>query len=89
MFTLLLGFLLFVSFNQSYASDSTKTVYRFEIKTEIAPPAWRLTQEAFYEADTNNADILFLELDTYGGQVDMADSIRTIILRSKILNEGI
>lgn len=84
MYTLLLGFLLFVSFNQSYASDSTKIVYRFEIKTEIAPPAWRLTQEAFYEADTNDADILFLELDTYGGRVDMADSIRTIILRSKI-----
>lgn len=59
-------------------------VYRFQISDAIAAPTWRITQEALYEADTANADILFLELDTYGGQVDMADSIRTALLRSEI-----
>ncbi len=67
------------------SSNAQETlVYRFQISDAIAAPTWRITQEALYEADTANADLLFLELDTYGGQVDMADSIRTALLRSKI-----
>lgn len=68
------------------ASSSAKNtlVYRFQINDAIAPPTWRVTQEALYEADTANADVLLLELDTYGGQVDIADSIRTALMRSEI-----
>lgn len=66
--------------------DSLKTyrVYVFEIKEEIAPPAFHKTQKAFREADSLKADIILLHMNTYGGLVDAADSIRTKILNSKI-----
>jgi membrane-bound serine protease (ClpP class) len=62
----------------------TTLVYLFEIKENIAPPAWRLTQRAFEEADKMNADLVLLHLNTYGGMLDAADSIRTKILNSDI-----
>lgn len=63
---------------------SADRVYIFEINTEIGPPAWRTTKKAFEGARDWNADAVIMRLNTYGGQVDMADSIRTHILRSKI-----
>ncbi|MDR9397885.1 MAG: NfeD family protein [Salibacter sp.] len=63
-------------------ADTATRVYIFDIHEAIAPPSWRITQEAFKEADEWGADIIFLNLNTYGGQVDMADSIRTKILNS-------
>lgn len=59
-------------------------VYKFDIKEEIAPPVWRTTQLAFEQAKKVNADIILIHMNTYGGLVDAADSIRTKILNSKI-----
>ena len=62
----------------------TTMVYLFEIKENIAPPAWRLTKRAFDEADEMNADLILIHLNTYGGMLDAADSMRTKILNSDI-----
>jgi membrane-bound serine protease (ClpP class) len=62
----------------------TVMVFTFSIKENIAAPAWRITQEAFEEALTLGADLVILELNTYGGEVSTADSIRTKILNSPI-----
>jgi membrane-bound serine protease (ClpP class) len=59
-------------------------VYRFNITEEIAPAAWRQTQKAFREATAMKADVILIYMNTYGGLVDMADSIRTCILNSPI-----
>ncbi len=59
-------------------------IYKFEIKEQIAPPAARTTQMAIKKAKELEADILFIEMDTYGGLVDAADEIRTAILQSPI-----
>lgn len=59
-------------------------VYVFDIKEEIAKPAWLNTQKAMKEAKELEADLILLHLNTYGGLVDMADSIRTAILNSGI-----
>ncbi|MCX7862286.1 MAG: nodulation protein NfeD [Bacteroidales bacterium] len=59
-------------------------VYKFDIKRNIDPPAWRLTQKAFEEAKNKKAHLIIIELNTYGGMVDIADSIRTKILNSTI-----
>ena len=37
-----------------------------------------------YEVITNKADLIILHLNTYGGEVVYADSIRTKILNSRI-----
>jgi len=61
-----------------------KVVYIFDIKEEIAPPVWRTTQRSFAEAEKLKADYILIHLNTYGGLLDAADSIRTKIINSKI-----
>lgn len=58
-------------------------VYKFDIKQEIGPPAWRNTQKAVEEAEQLGADYILIHMNTYGGLVDMADSIRTKLLNAK------
>lgn len=71
---------------QSFAaeSDSTTQVYVFEIKDEIGKAAWRTTQKAIDEANSMEVDLILLHMNTYGGRVDIADSIRTKILNNQI-----
>lgn len=78
----LLTFLL-ISLLTVAKADSTK-VFVFDMKEEIAQPIWRSTQIAFDKAEAWGADVMIIDMDTYGGAVDMADSIRTKILRSEI-----
>lgn len=59
-------------------------VYVFDIKEQIAAPVWRTTQKAFSKAAELEADLILIHMNTYGGAVDAADSIRTKILNSKI-----
>lgn len=84
-------FLLFLGLN-SVAEDSiakqsnsgSKIIYQLNIEEEIAPPVWHRTKKAFAEAREMKADIILIHMNTYGGQVDVADSIRTKILDSPI-----
>jgi len=84
------AFLLFTSFsfgeNENMFSDTLKTyrIYSFEIKEEIAPPVMRLTKKSFQAAQDTSADLIIIDMNTYGGMLESADSIRTIILESKI-----
>lgn len=67
-------------------TDSTGVVkvYTFNIKEMIAPPIWRTTKLAMEKAVEMNADMILIHMNTYGGTLDDADSIRTKILNSKI-----
>ena len=82
----LLIFLLFVfSISTLFASNSdTLLIYKFNIKEQIAPSIWRQTKIVFEEAETIGADIILIHMNTYGGTVNDADSIRTRILNSPI-----
>lgn len=59
-------------------------VYKLEIMENIAPPAWRITKRSFERAMEAGADYILIHMNTYGGLVDVADSIRTIILNSPV-----
>jgi membrane-bound serine protease (ClpP class) len=59
-------------------------IYKFDINKEIGPAVWRITQQSFQEAETLKADLIIIHMNTYGGLLDAADSIRTIILNSAI-----
>ncbi len=59
-------------------------VYTFDIAENIAPPAWRLTQKAFEEAESLKVDLIIIRMNTYGGMLNAADSIRTKILNNRI-----
>jgi len=59
-------------------------IYTFAIKDVIAAPTWRITKEAFEEASALGADVVILHLNTYGGEVSAADSIRTKLLNANV-----
>jgi len=71
-----------ISTQPESTSDSSSLVFIFDIMDNIAAPTWRITQEAFEEAISLNADVVILHLNTYGGEVSAADSIRTKILNA-------
>ncbi len=91
--TILIVVLLFLNLPGAIAdkaenpfADSTKTyrVYTFDIKEQIAPPVWHVTQKAMKIARDTAADLILIHMNTYGGMVETADSIRTAILQSPI-----
>ncbi len=90
-YTVLAGLLVMLLSSQVLAPDTlapdttsgNKTlIYTFAIKDNIAAPTWRITQEAIEEALALEADVVILHLNTYGGEVSAADSIRTKLLNA-------
>lgn len=65
-------------------SASEAKVYKIDIKKDIGSTTWLYTQKGFEEANTAEADMIIIHLNTYGGEVLYADSIRTKILNSDI-----
>jgi len=57
-------------------------VYKVDIKEDIGPNAWRTVNLAHQKAVTERADIFLIELNTFGGAVNFADSIRSRLLSS-------
>lgn len=70
--------------DSTFQSTEKGRVYKFDIKEEIGPPIWRKMQKAFSDAEEWNADLILIDMNTYGGMVIHADSMRTKILNSKI-----
>ena len=65
----------------AYASDSLSVVYRIRLDQNIDKAAQRLVVLGLEKAREAEADYVLLDIDTYGGAVDAADSIRSAILR--------
>lgn len=68
--------------NPSYA-ERDKIVYQVDILDEIGPKTWRLAEKSFAKADEVNADYILIRMNTYGGMVIYADSLRSLILNQK------
>ncbi|TVR72203.1 MAG: nodulation protein NfeD [Marinilabiliales bacterium] len=83
-FTILLIAAQSVSFAGTEEAEERKLVYKFDMRTEVMPALWRQTQQAFTEAEELQADYILIHMNTYGGLVQAADSIRTKILNTDI-----
>ncbi len=77
-------FIAFQSFGQDKSELYVKKIVKLNIKKEIGPAIWRQTKHAFNLAEKEKADYVLIHMNTYGGLVDAADSIRTKILNSPI-----
>ena len=66
------------------AQQNRKKVFTFAIDEDIDPGMNRRVKLAMDQAETLKADVILIEMDTYGGAVTDADEIRTRILESKI-----
>jgi membrane-bound serine protease (ClpP class) len=82
--TLILFFISLSTFFTLADEGDKKLIYKFNIKQDITRATWRQTQQAFEAADSLDADLFLIHMNTYGGTVIDADSIRTRILQSEI-----
>lgn len=64
-----------------FSQDNVKVFY-YKIDDNIAKPAQRNTEKALESAQEAHADYLFLELNTFGGELEAADKIRTTLLNA-------
>ena len=83
-FTLLFLAVLTLSMGQLTAQQNRKKVFTFAIDQDIDPGMNRRVKLAMDQAEALKADVILIEMDTYGGAVTDADEIRTRILESKI-----
>ena len=77
-------FLIFGLFAREIKAQNGQTVYSFGLQEEIGPSAWRTTKKALANAKAAKADVILIRMNTFGGMVDYADSIRTALLATEI-----
>ncbi len=68
----------------AFASADSALVYVYPIRETIQPSVVRLTDKCFRQAEEMGADYIVIDMNTYGGVVESADSVRTRIMGSKI-----
>ena len=73
-----------ILFFQYFVSNSQNTVYQIDITKEIGSTTWRYLRAGLHQAQEQNAKAVILRLNTYGGTVVHADSMRTAILNAPI-----
>lgn len=84
-FTLLLFVLTFFSINRGFANSKNPNMfYSTSLKDEINSSSWRHILSSFKEAEALKSTAIIITMNTYGGELLYADSIRTRILNSKI-----
>jgi membrane-bound serine protease (ClpP class) len=79
---LFLFFLLF-SFDLS-AQEAKPMIYRINIKESIGSNTWIYLQNGLHEAAGKDAVAVLIHMNTYGGSVLEADSMRTAILNAPL-----
>ena len=77
----LLSFLLFLAaLPQLRSQEARPLIYQINIKENISSNTWVYLQNGLHEARLNAANAVLLHMNTYGGGVLEADSMRTAIL---------
>jgi membrane-bound serine protease (ClpP class) len=74
--------LLTINYHSPLMAESL--IYKINLKKEINSTTWLYIQRGFAEAEEKNADAVLIHMNTYGGEVLYADSIRTRLLNSKM-----
>ncbi|MHB9055021.1 MAG: NfeD family protein [Paludibacteraceae bacterium] len=68
-----------------YGNNQAKQLFfSIDLKKEIGSTTWIYIQKGFDEAKALKANTIIIDMNTYGGEVSYADSIRTKILNSDI-----
>ncbi len=63
---------------------SPQLVYQVDLRDDVNSYTWIQIQKGFAQAEAEEAALILLNMNTYGGEVLYADSIRTRILNTKI-----
>ena len=74
---------LVLSTNDANAAIPPKKVMVLKIDAEIDPRMSRYVEYGLQEAKIQKADYILIDMNTFGGALDDADKIRTLLLNSK------
>ncbi|MGL4293821.1 MAG: NfeD family protein [Bacteroidales bacterium] len=78
-------FLFLFFFLSVVARDSQKKIfYKIDLKKEVGSTTWIYVEKGLKEAERLQATAIILDMNTYGGTVVHADSIRSAILNNEI-----
>ena len=83
-FLLLPGLSYHVMGQEESGNIDESIVYVFDIKGDIDPRMKRRVSLSMEEAKQKDADMIIIHMDSYGGAVNDADDIRTMILESPV-----
>ena len=76
--------LAFISTVSALGNDAQTLIYRIRLDQDIDKSSQRLVTLGLQKAVESGSDYVLLDLDTYGGAVDAADSIRSAILQCPV-----
>ncbi|MGM0436993.1 MAG: NfeD family protein [Bacillota bacterium] len=87
--TFLIFFFIFISGHVHAESDflvnkNVDLVYQIPVKTDIDPSIASFVKNGIEEAEENEADLIIIEISSFGGLVDSAISIKDDIIRTSI-----
>lgn len=71
-------------FLSSYSQKDNSVIFKISLQKDIGGATWVYTQKGFEKALEKDADAILIHMNTYGGEVLYADSIRTKIMNSKM-----
>ncbi|MDE5921353.1 MAG: nodulation protein NfeD, partial [Paramuribaculum sp.] len=60
--------------------EAAVKVYQINLDDEIGATTWQFTRAGLQAAPERGAQLVLVHLNTYGGEVGAADSIRTALL---------
>ena len=80
LFVLVLFFRLISEIN----AQQPDTFFQIDLKKEVGSTTWRYIKKGFQQGKDLDATAIILNMNTYGGTVVHADSIRTAILNSPL-----
>lgn len=80
----IITWLLFIFVFQSVAQTDAKKGLVYQLQDEISPGSARILTKVFEESERIKADFLVIRMNTYGGELISADSMRSLVLRSRI-----
>lgn len=67
--------------NREGVSASKKIIYLIELRQDIDKSAFKMLRDGFDKAEEVGSDYILMDISTYGGAVDAADSIRSMIIQ--------
>src|SRR5690606_41129151 len=61
-----------------------QSIFKTDLKEDVGPNSWRIIKKSYDQALVEKSDYFLIEMNTFGGAVNFADSIRTLLLNSPI-----
>lgn len=73
-------YFLILSLSNLVFAQKSKNIYVIDIRTDIDSYSYEIINEALNQATNSKADIVLFDMNTYGGELEAADKIKSLIL---------